>query len=89
MSQLAASDGQPGNWEEPGFFLRRLETVRFQENGWQEPYESRGSRTDLRGTGGEIPPVYPARQLGDICFLWRISTFFQIIKAQHIEALHN
>ena len=60
MSQLAASDGQPGNWEEPGFFLRRLETVRFQENGWQEPYESRGSRTDLRGTGGEIPPVYPA-----------------------------
>ena len=59
MSQLAASDGQPGNWEEPGFFLRRLETVRFQENGWQEPYESRGSRTVLRGTGGEIPPVYP------------------------------
>jgi hypothetical protein len=47
MSQLAASDGQPGNWEEPGFFLRRLETVRFQENGWQEPYESRGSRTDV------------------------------------------
>ena len=46
MSQLAASDGQPGNWEEPGFFLRRLETVRFQENGWQEPYESRGSRTE-------------------------------------------
>jgi len=69
MSQLAASDGQPGNWEEPGFFLRRLETVRFQENGWQEPYESRGSRTDLRGTGGEIPPVYPAPQLGDIWFL--------------------
>ena len=45
MSQLAASEGQPGNWEEPGFFLHRLETVRFQENGWQEPYESRGSRT--------------------------------------------
>jgi len=34
--------------------------VRFQENGWQEPYESRGSRTVLWGTGGEIPPVYPA-----------------------------
>ncbi len=63
MSQLAASDGQPGNWEEPGFFLRRLETVRFQENGWQEPYESRGSRTVLRGTGGEIPPVYPTHYL--------------------------
>jgi hypothetical protein len=61
MSQLAASDGQPGNWEEPGFFLRRHETVRFQAEGWQEPYESRGSRTVLRGTGGEIPPVYPAR----------------------------
>jgi hypothetical protein len=61
MSQLAASDGQPGNWEEPGFFLRQLETVRFQENGWQEPYESRGSRGVLRGTGGEIPPVYPTQ----------------------------
>jgi hypothetical protein len=59
MSQLAASDGQPGNWEEPGFFLRRLETVRFQEDGWQEPCESRGARTVLRGTGGETPPVYP------------------------------
>ena len=47
MSQLAVSDGQPGNWEEPDFFQRRLEIARFQENGWQEPYESRGSRTDL------------------------------------------
>ena len=59
MSQLAASDGQPGNWEEPGFFLRRLETVRFQEEGWQEPYESRGSRADLWERGGEIPLRYP------------------------------
>ena len=25
-----------------------------------EPYELRGSRTDLWATGGEIPPVYPA-----------------------------
>ena len=66
MSQLAASEGQPGNWEEPGFFLRRLETARFQENGWQEPYESRGSRTDLRGTGGETPPVYPTLDLGEL-----------------------
>ncbi len=63
MSQLAASEGQPGNWEEPGFFLRRLETARFQEDGWHEPYESRGSRTVLWGTGGEIPPVYPALSL--------------------------
>ncbi len=62
MSQLAAREGQPGNWEEPDFFLRMLETVRFQENGRQEPCESRGSRTVLRGTGGEIPPVYPTQQ---------------------------
>jgi hypothetical protein len=59
MSQLAASDGQPGNWEEPGFFLRRLETVRFQEEGWQEPCESGGSRTDLWERGGEIPLRHP------------------------------
>jgi len=31
MSQLAISDGQPGNWEEPDFFSCRLETARFQE----------------------------------------------------------
>jgi hypothetical protein len=34
MSQLAATGDQPGNWEEPGFFLRRLETVMFHEDGW-------------------------------------------------------
>ncbi len=45
------------------FFLRRLEAERLQENGWQEPYEARGSRTVLRGTGGEIPPVYPTQSL--------------------------
>ena len=38
----------------------RLEVERLQEYGWQKPYESRGSRTDLWGTGGEIPPVHPA-----------------------------
>jgi len=59
MSQLAASEGQPGNWEEPDFFLRMLETVRFQEEGWQEPCESRDSRTDLWERGGEIPPRHP------------------------------
>ena len=60
MSQLAASDGQPRySGGGTGFFLRRFETVRFHEDGWQEPCESRGSRTVLRGTGGEIPPVYP------------------------------
>ncbi len=63
MSQLAVSDGQPGNWEEPDFFLRRLEIARFQENGWQEPCESRGSCTDLWGRGGEIPLRYPTQYL--------------------------
>ena len=53
MSQLAASDGQPDNREGPDFFLPRLETVRFRAECWQEPCESRGSRTDLRVTGGE------------------------------------
>ena len=48
MSQLAASEGQPGNWEEPGFLLRRLETARFQENGWQERYDGRLSRPVVR-----------------------------------------
>ncbi len=62
MSQLAASEGQPGNWEEPGFFLRRLEAVKSQEEGWQEPCESGDSRTVLRGTGGETPPVYPTQR---------------------------
>ena len=60
MSQLAASDGQPRcSGGGAGFFLRRLEAVRSQAECWQEPCESRGSRTVLRGTGGEIPPVYP------------------------------
>jgi hypothetical protein len=49
MSQLATSDSQPENWEELDRFLRRLEAERFQEYGWQEPYESRGSRTVLGG----------------------------------------
>jgi len=64
MSQLAASDGQPRDCGGgAGFFLRRLEIARSQEDGWQEPCESRGSRTVLRGTGGETPPVYPTNVL--------------------------
>ena len=47
MSQLAISDGQPDNREGPDFFLPRLETVRFRAECWQEPCESRGSRTDV------------------------------------------
>ncbi len=49
MSQLAASEGQPGNWEELDFLMRQLEAVRSQEEGWQEPRESRDSCVDLRG----------------------------------------
>jgi hypothetical protein len=59
MSQLAESDSQPrkcggGAGSQPrkcgggaGHSLRRFETERFQEYGWQEPCESRGSRTLL------------------------------------------
>jgi hypothetical protein len=32
--------------------------------GRHEPYEPRGSRADLWGPGGEIPPGYPARARG-------------------------
>ncbi len=66
MSQLAVSEGQPGNWEEPDFLMRRLEAVRSYKEGWQEPCESRGSRTDLWERGGEIPLRYPTHQFGDI-----------------------
>jgi hypothetical protein len=75
MSQLAISDSQPGDWEELDCFLRRLEAERFQEYGWQEPYESRGSRTVLWGTGGEIPPVYP--------------TIWQEFQASNLYRYHN
>jgi hypothetical protein len=72
MSQFATSEGQPRcSGGGAGFFLRRLETVRFQADGWQEPCESRGSRTDLRGTGGEIPPVYPTLYIQH--FFWLFS----------------
>ena len=43
------------------FSLRRVEAGMFQRHGWHEPYESRGSRTVLWGTGGENPPVYPTK----------------------------
>ena len=60
MSQFAASEGQPRrSGGGAGFFLRRLETARTQEEGWQERYDGRLSRTDLWGRGGEIPLRYP------------------------------
>jgi hypothetical protein len=41
MSQLAESDGQPRKSGGGAVHtLRRFETERFQEDGWQEPCES-------------------------------------------------
>ena len=34
---------------------RRLEFERTRGKGWHEPYESRGSRTDLWGAGAGLP----------------------------------
>ena len=42
--------------------LRRFAVETWQGEGWHEPYESRGSHTDLWETGGAIPPVDPAKQ---------------------------
>ena len=84
MSQLAVSEGQPGNWEEPDLFLRRLETVRFQEEGWQEPCESRDSRTDLWERGGETPLRHPTRYLGDIWFSARVSAKSTLVPRYNI-----
>jgi hypothetical protein len=53
------SDVVNQRWEELDFFLRMFGTARFQENGWQEPCESRDSRTDLWERGGEIPLRHP------------------------------
>ena len=78
MSQLAASEGQPRcSGGGAGFFLRRLETVRSQAECWQEPHESRGSRMVLRGTGGEIPPVYPTPQSNTFRFLMILLKYLQ------------
>ena len=68
MSQLAASDGQPGNWEEPDFSPRLLELVRVQAYGWQEPCESRDSRTVLWERGGEIPLRDPTPRKSEVSF---------------------
>jgi len=35
----------------------RLVILRWQGNGWDEPYKSRGLRTVLWAAGGEIPPA--------------------------------
>ena len=67
MSQLAASEGQHRrSGGGAGFFLRRLGTVRSQEECWQERHDGRLSRVDLWGRGGEIPLRYPTRYLNFI-----------------------
>ncbi len=60
MSEFISSKGQPVVGRNL-CFLCRLVVERLQEEGSHEPYESRGSRTELWGAGGEIPPVYPAQ----------------------------
>ena len=59
MSQLKGRI-EPTSIGRSSIALFRLEVERLQEKGSQEPYELRGSRTVLWGTGGEIPTVYPA-----------------------------
>jgi hypothetical protein len=59
--------------------LCRLEIAGFQENGWQEPYESRGSHTKLWGTGSEIPPVYSTTEFSS-------NTKFQIAKHLRVHS---
>jgi hypothetical protein len=60
MSQLVGSDSQPENREELDGFLHRLGSERFQEQGWQEPYDSRDSRTVLWGL--EVKLLRPTRR---------------------------
>ncbi len=48
--------------------------MRSQEDGWQEPYELRGSRTDLWERGGEIPPRHPTLHSDDIESSGKISS---------------
>ena len=89
MSQLATSEGQPRySGGGAGILFRILGTVRSQGESWQEPCESRGSRTDLRGTGGEIPPVYPTLYIGLFVIFYDITAFqrqgfLQIISMYH------
>jgi hypothetical protein len=63
MSKLASSASQHRySGGGAGHNLRMFGTERFHLDGWQEPYESRDSRTDLSEPGGEIPPGYSTRK---------------------------
>ena len=83
--QVAANPAKAG--EELDYLLRRLAAVRLQEDGWHEPYESRGSRTDLRGTGGEIPPVYPALYFNDFSYTDNPDKIYQVWGVEVLDPL--
>ena len=59
--------------------MRRLETVRTQEEGWQEPCESGGSRTDLWERGGEIPLRYPTHHSTEHLLLFKFCLFAALL----------
>jgi len=68
MKVLSVSSQQAMVNQETGrnrVFLRRIETVRTQEECWQERYDGRLSRTDLWGRGGEIPLRYPTHKASE------------------------
>ncbi len=44
----------------------------------EEPYESRGSRTVLRGAGGEIPLAYSTERMANMIFFEVASTLYFI-----------
>ena len=58
MSKSNRNHGSTSDGRNP-FFLCQCVVERPCTYGLHEPYEPRGSRTDLWGAGGEIPPAYP------------------------------
>jgi hypothetical protein len=42
----------------------------------EEPYESRGSRTVLRGAGGEIPLAYSTTCIAFVCLFIPVDIFY-------------
>ena len=61
----------------------RFVIARWQGNGWDEPYKSRGLRTVLWAAGGVILPADPASEGGH---LWRLTIKFNgPLKAGPVE----
>jgi len=64
MSKLSAVDSHLIKVrEELDYFLRWLETERFQKKGWQELYHERLSLAVLIGRGSEIPPCHSSNSV--------------------------